>query len=56
MDWLDKATAAYCKLLELLLVVSLAAMVLMVFGNDGGRGDCRESEGRARQTPQVSRT
>jgi TRAP-type transport system small permease protein len=33
MDWLDKATAAYCKLLELLLVVLLAAMVLMVFGN-----------------------
>jgi TRAP-type C4-dicarboxylate transport system permease small subunit len=33
MDWLDKAAAAYCKLLELLLVVLLAAMVLMVFGN-----------------------
>jgi TRAP-type transport system small permease protein len=33
MDWLDKATAAYCKLLELLLVLLLAAMVLMVFGN-----------------------
>jgi TRAP-type transport system small permease protein len=33
MDWLDKAVAAYCKLLELLLVVLLAAMVLMVFGN-----------------------
>jgi TRAP-type transport system small permease protein len=33
MDWLDRATAAYCKLLELLLVVLLAAMVLMVFGN-----------------------
>jgi TRAP-type transport system small permease protein len=33
MDWLDKATAACCKLLELLLVLLLAAMVLMVFGN-----------------------
>ena len=33
MEWLDKATAAYCKLLELLLVLLLAAMVLMVFGN-----------------------
>ena len=33
MAWLDKATGAYCKLLELLLVALLAAMVLMVFGN-----------------------
>jgi TRAP-type transport system small permease protein len=33
MEWLDKAAAAYCKLLELLLVVLLAAMVAMVFGN-----------------------
>src|SRR5687768_1863122 len=33
MEWLDKATGAYCKLLELLLVVLLAAMVVMVFGN-----------------------
>ena len=33
MDWLDKATAGYCKLLELLIVVLLAAMVVMVFGN-----------------------
>jgi TRAP-type transport system small permease protein len=33
MEWLDKAAAAYCKLLELLLVLLLAAMVVMVFGN-----------------------
>ena len=33
MEWLDKATGAYCRLLELLLVVLLAAMVVMVFGN-----------------------
>jgi TRAP-type C4-dicarboxylate transport system permease small subunit len=33
MDWIDKATTAYCKLLELLIVVLLAAMVVMVFGN-----------------------
>jgi TRAP-type transport system small permease protein len=33
MEWLDKAAAAYCKLLELLLVLLLAVMVLMVFGN-----------------------
>jgi TRAP-type transport system small permease protein len=33
MDWLDKATAAYCKLLELVLVLLLLAMVIMVFGN-----------------------
>ena len=33
MEWLDKAAAAYCKLLELLLVGLLAAMVVMVFGN-----------------------
>jgi TRAP-type transport system small permease protein len=32
-DWIDKATTAYCKLLELLLVVLMAAMVVMVFGN-----------------------
>lgn len=31
--WMDKAAAAYCRLLELLLVLLLAAMVLMVFGN-----------------------
>jgi TRAP-type transport system small permease protein len=33
MEWLDKAAAAYCKLLELLLVLLMAVMVLMVFGN-----------------------
>ena len=33
MEWLDKAAAAYCKALELLLVLLLAAMVAMVFGN-----------------------
>jgi TRAP-type transport system small permease protein len=33
MDLIDKATSAYCKLLELLLVVLLGAMVVMVFGN-----------------------
>jgi TRAP-type transport system small permease protein len=33
MGWIDKATAAYCKLLEFLLVLLLAAMVMMVFGN-----------------------
>jgi len=32
-DWIDKATAAYCRLLEGLLVLLLVAMVLMVFGN-----------------------
>ncbi len=32
-DWIDQALAAYCKLLELLLVLLLAAMVVMVFGN-----------------------
>ena len=31
--WIDKATTAYCKLLELLLVALLAVMVVMVFGN-----------------------
>jgi TRAP-type transport system small permease protein len=31
--WIDKATSAYCKLLELLLVALLGAMVVMVFGN-----------------------
>ncbi len=33
LDWIDKAGAAYCRLLEVLLVALLAAMVLMVFGN-----------------------
>lgn len=33
LDWIDKAAAAYCKLLELLLVLLMAAMVAMVFGN-----------------------
>jgi TRAP-type C4-dicarboxylate transport system permease small subunit len=32
-DWIDKAANAYCKLLELLLVLLLASMVVMVFGN-----------------------
>jgi TRAP-type transport system small permease protein len=32
-DWIDKAAAAYCKLLESLLVALMAAMVVMVFGN-----------------------
>ena len=32
-DWIDRASTAYCKLLELLLVVLMAAMVVMVFGN-----------------------
>lgn len=32
-DWIDKGASAYCKLLEVLLVVLLAAMVIMVFGN-----------------------
>jgi TRAP-type transport system small permease protein len=32
-DWIDKATGAYCRLLELLLVLLLAVMVVMVFGN-----------------------
>jgi TRAP-type transport system small permease protein len=31
--WIDKATSAYCKLLELLLVALMAVMVVMVFGN-----------------------
>jgi TRAP-type C4-dicarboxylate transport system permease small subunit len=31
--WIDKATAAYCRLLETLLVALMAAMVVMVFGN-----------------------
>lgn len=31
--WIDKATGAYCRLLEALLVALLAAMVVMVFGN-----------------------
>lgn len=31
--WIDKATTAYCRLLEALLVALLVAMVLMVFGN-----------------------
>ena len=33
MDLIDRATKAYCKLLELLLVALLAVMVVMVFGN-----------------------
>jgi len=33
LDWIDKVTGAYCRLLEMLLVVLLVAMVLMVFGN-----------------------
>jgi TRAP-type C4-dicarboxylate transport system permease small subunit len=32
-DWIDMVTAVYCRLIEILLVVLLAAMVLMVFGN-----------------------
>ena len=32
-DWIDKGANAYCKLLEVLLVLLLGAMVLMVFGN-----------------------
>jgi TRAP-type C4-dicarboxylate transport system permease small subunit len=32
-DWIDKGLDAYCRLLELVLVLLLAAMVLMVFGN-----------------------
>jgi TRAP-type transport system small permease protein len=32
-DWIDKAANGYCKLLERLLALLLAAMVLMVFGN-----------------------
>ena len=32
-EWIDKGASAYCKLLEVLLVVLLAAMVVMVFGN-----------------------
>ncbi len=31
--WIDKATGAYCKLLELVLVGLLGVMVVMVFGN-----------------------
>jgi TRAP-type C4-dicarboxylate transport system permease small subunit len=31
--WFDKALAAYCRMLELLLVALLIAMVVMVFGN-----------------------
>ena len=33
MNWIDKATTAYCKLLEALIVALLLAMVVMVFGN-----------------------
>jgi TRAP-type transport system small permease protein len=33
LDWIDKAVSAYCRLLEVLLVVLLLAMVVMVFGN-----------------------
>ncbi len=32
-DWIDKGANAYCRLLELLIVVLLGAMVVMVFGN-----------------------
>ena len=32
-DLIGKATTAYCKLIELLLVALLAVMVVMVFGN-----------------------
>ena len=32
-EWIDKAANGYCKLLEVLLVVLMAAMVSMVFGN-----------------------
>jgi TRAP-type C4-dicarboxylate transport system permease small subunit len=32
-DWIDKASGAYCKLLERLLVALLGVMVVMVFGN-----------------------
>ena len=32
-DWIDKAANAYCKLLEVVLLLLLAAMVVMVFGN-----------------------
>jgi TRAP-type transport system small permease protein len=32
-EMIDRAAAAYCKLLELLLVALMAAMVVMVFGN-----------------------
>jgi TRAP-type C4-dicarboxylate transport system permease small subunit len=31
--WIDRAVAAYCRLIEWLLVGLLAAMVVMVFGN-----------------------
>jgi TRAP-type transport system small permease protein len=33
MNGLDRALAAYCRMLELLLVLLLLAMVVMVFGN-----------------------
>jgi TRAP-type transport system small permease protein len=33
LDLIDKGASAYCKLLEFLLVLLLAAMVVMVFGN-----------------------
>lgn len=33
MSWFDRAAAAYCRALELLIVACLAVMVLMVFGN-----------------------
>ena len=33
IDLIDKGASAYCKLLELLIVVLLVAMVVMVFGN-----------------------
>ena len=31
--WIDRGANSYCKLLEVLLVVLMAAMVVMVFGN-----------------------
>jgi TRAP-type C4-dicarboxylate transport system permease small subunit len=33
LNWIDKAAGAYCRLLEVLLVVLLVTMVVMVFGN-----------------------
>lgn len=32
-QWIERGASAYCKLLEVLLVLLLAAMVVMVFGN-----------------------
>lgn len=33
MNWFDNLIGAYCRLLSVLMVLMLAAMVLMVFGN-----------------------